>query len=164
MSTAASRFYSLVVKDNKGKDFSFASLRNKVVLIVNVASKCGLTPQYQGLEDLYKKYMDHGLVILGFPCNQFGLQEPGTEEEISNFCSLNYGVTFPLMKKSDVNGKDENEVFKLLKSEKPGSESSSDILWNFEKFLVDKNGNVSERYHPKTIPSSIEQKIKELLA
>ncbi|PVV00010.1 hypothetical protein BB559_000194 [Furculomyces boomerangus] len=164
MSTIPSKFHSFIFKDSKGKDFNFADLKDKVVLIVNVASKCGFTPQYKGLEELYKKYKDEGLVILGFPCNQFGSQEPGTEEEIVSFCSMNYGVTFPIMEKSDVNGEKENEVYKYIKVEKPGLMGLKRIKWNFEKFLVDKNGKVVERYASTTKPSSIDSKIKELLA
>ncbi|KAJ2227042.1 Glutathione peroxidase 2 [Coemansia sp. RSA 485] len=154
-------FYSLSFKTLKGEDYPFEQLRNKVVLIVNTASKCGFTGQYAGLEDLYKKYSDQGLVILGFPSNQFGKQEPGDADQIGNFCQINYGVTFPIMEKSDVNGDDENPVYKYLKVAKPGLMGLKRIKWNFEKFLVDRHGNVVQRWASTTSPQSIEATIKE---
>ncbi|KAJ2700429.1 Glutathione peroxidase 2 [Coemansia sp. IMI 203386] len=154
-------FYSLSFKTLKGEDYSFEQLRNKVVLIVNTASKCGFTGQYAGLEDLYKKYSDQGLVILGFPSNQFGKQEPGDADQIGNFCQINYGVTFPIMEKSDVNGDDENPVYKYLKVTKPGLMGLKRIKWNFEKFLVDRHGNVVQRWASTTTPQNIEATIKE---
>ncbi|CCK72910.1 glutathione peroxidase GPX2 KNAG_0M00570 [Huiozyma naganishii CBS 8797] len=158
-----SRFYSLVAKDMKGNNFSFEQLKGKVVLIVNVASKCGFTPQYEGLEELYKKYNPKGLEIIGFPCNQFGNQEPGSSDEITQFCKLNYGVSFPIMSKIEVNGSKEDPVYAFLKGEKSGMLGLTRIKWNFEKFLVDKNGNVVERYSSMTKPASLETKIQELL-
>ena len=158
-----SKFYSLAPKDKSGNPYPFSQLEGKVVLIVNVASKCGFTPQYDGLEELYKKYKDQGLVILGFPCNQFGHQEPGTQEEIQEFCRLNYGVTFPIMQKIDVNGANEDPVYGFLKSQKAGMFGLTRIKWNFEKFLIDKNGNVVERFSSLTTPASLDPKIAELL-
>ncbi|OMJ09445.1 Peroxiredoxin HYR1 [Smittium culicis] len=159
-----SKFYSFVAKDAKNNDFPFSQLANKVVLIVNVASKCGFTPQYKGLEELNQKYKDQGLAILGFPCNQFGSQEPGTQEEIASFCSMNYGVTFPVLKKIEVNGDNEDPIYKYLKETKPGILGLKRIKWNFEKFLIDSEGNVSDRFASTSSPSSIEKKIVELLA
>lgn len=158
-----SEFYSLAPKDKSGNPYPFSQLEGKVVLIVNVASKCGFTPQYDGLEELYKKYKDQGLVILGFPCNQFGHQEPGTQEEIQEFCKLNYGVTFPIMQKIEVNGANEDPVYRYLKSQKSGMLGLTRIKWNFEKFLIDKNGNVVERFSSLTKPASLDSKIAELL-
>ncbi|KAK5773713.1 glutathione peroxidase GPX2 PWA37_004997 [Arxiozyma heterogenica] len=158
-----SEFYSLTPKDKSGNPYPFSQLEGKVVLIVNVASKCGFTPQYDGLEELYKKYKDQGLVILGFPCNQFGHQEPGTQEEIQEFCRLNYGVTFPIMQKIDVNGDNEDPVYRYLKSQKAGMFGLTRIKWNFEKFLIDKKGNVIERFSSLTKPVSLDSKIAELL-
>ncbi|QLL30764.1 hypothetical protein HG536_0A05790 [Torulaspora globosa] len=158
-----SEFYKLAPKDRKGEPFPFSQLEGKVVLIVNVASKCGFTPQYQELEDLYKKYKDQGLVIIGFPCNQFGRQEPGSDEEIGQFCQLNYGVTFPVLKKIDVNGSDADPVYEFLKSQKAGLLGFRGIKWNFEKFLVDKKGAVHQRYSSLTKPSSLDATIAELV-
>lgn len=158
-----SGFYKLAPKDRKGEPFPFSQLEGKVVLIVNVASKCGFTPQYQELEQLYKKYEDQGLVVIGFPCNQFGRQEPGSDEEIGQFCQLNYGVTFPVLKKIDVNGSDADPVYEYLKSQKAGLLGFRGIKWNFEKFLVDKKGEVHERYSSLTKPSSLDATIAELL-
>ena len=158
-----SGFYKLAPKDRKGEPFPFSQLEGKVVLIVNVASKCGFTPQYQELEQLYKKYKDQGLVVIGFPCNQFGRQEPGSDEEIGQFCQLNYGVTFPVLRKIDVNGSDADPVYEYLKSQKAGLLGFRGIKWNFEKFLVDKKGEVHERYSSLTKPSSLDATIAELL-
>ncbi|CCD24562.1 glutathione peroxidase NDAI_0D02480 [Naumovozyma dairenensis CBS 421] len=158
-----SEFYKLTPKDKKGEDYPFTQLEGKVVLIVNVASKCGFTPQYKELESLYKKYQDKGLVILGFPCNQFGHQEPGTDEQIGQFCQLNYGVTFPILKKINVNGNDMDPVYEFLKSKKSGLLGFKGIKWNFEKFLIDRKGEVVQRYASLTKPSSIEQDIERLL-
>ncbi|KAJ1961666.1 Glutathione peroxidase 2 [Dipsacomyces acuminosporus] len=165
MSAAAdnTNFYSLSFKDLDGKPFNFEELRGKVVLIVNVASKCGFTSQYKGLEELYKKYSDKGLVILGFPSNQFAGQEPGTSEEIAQFCSLTYGVSFPIMEKSDVNGDKENEVYKYIKDQKSGLLGLKRVKWNFEKFLVDRHGNVVERWASTTTPASIEATIEKYI-
>ncbi|ORY88797.1 glutathione peroxidase [Leucosporidium creatinivorum] len=161
MSSVAS-FYEL--KAEKPKDvFDFKDLQGKVTLLVNTASKCGFTKQYDGLEALHQKYKDQGLVVLGFPCNQFGSQEPGTDDDVASFCTLNHGVTFPLMKKSDVNGDNTNEVFKHLKKEKPGLLGTTSIKWNFTKFLVDKNGKVTGRYSSTTTPQALEADIEKLL-
>lgn len=155
-------FYDLECKDKKGESFKFDQLKGKVVLIVNVASKCGFTPQYKELEELYKKYQDKGFVILGFPCNQFGKQEPGSDEQITEFCQLNYGVTFPIMKKIDVNGSNADSVYNYLKSQKAGLLGFKGIKWNFEKFLVDSNGKVVQRFSSLTKPSSLDQEIQSL--
>ena len=179
------KIYDFTVKDIKGNDVSLADYKGKVLLIVNVASKCGFTPQYEGLEALYLKYKDQGLVILAFPCNQFLEQEPGTNEEIEEFCRINYGVTFPLMAKSDVNGEDANDIFKWLYSEKPFAgfgdsdrgkamdgmlsrgnpeyASNPDIKWNFTKFLIDKKGRVVARFEPVVTPEDLESQIQALL-
>ena len=133
------------------------------MLIVNTASKCGFTPQYAGLETLYRKYAAQGFVVLGFPCNQFGAQEPGDMTEIQNFCSLTYDVTFPLFAKINVNGSDAAPLYQYLKSAAPGLLGSEAIKWNFTKFLVDRQGNVLERYAPTTTPESLESAIEEAL-
>ncbi|KAL5525669.1 GPX2 [Sanghuangporus baumii] len=156
-------FYSLKAERPNGQVYDFEQLKGKVVLIVNVASKCGFTPQYKGLEALYQKHKDKGFVILGFPCNQFGGQEPGSDAEIAQFCELNHGVTFPLMKKSDVNGDNSNEVYKWLKNEKPGILGLTRIKWNFEKFLIDRNGKVVHRWASTTSPESIDAEVQKLL-
>lgn len=156
-------FYELAPKDSKGETYSFEQLKGKVVVIVNVASKCGFTPQYKELEELNKKYADKDVQILGFPCNQFGLQEPGSAEEIALFCSLNYRVTFPVLAKVEVNGDNADPVYKYLKSQKSGLMGLSRVKWNFEKFLIDKNGKVVERYSSLTKPMSLAAKIDELL-
>ncbi|SMN22577.1 similar to Saccharomyces cerevisiae YBR244W GPX2 Phospholipid hydroperoxide glutathione peroxidase induced by glucose starvation [Maudiozyma saulgeensis] len=158
-----SKVYDFIVKDKAGKDFALKQLEGKVILIVNVASKCGFTPQYKGLEELYKKYNDQGLEILGFPCNQFAGQEPGNEEEIVQFCSLNYGVTFPIMHKIDVNGDKADPLYEYLKKEKTGPLGLKRVKWNFEKFLIDKHGNVVDRLSSLTKPESIDPKIANLL-
>ncbi len=142
---------------------TLAHYKGKVLLIVNVASKCGFTYQYEGLEKLYKTYKDKGLVILGFPSNQFSNQEPGNEEEIKNFCSLTYDVTFPMFSKIDVNGENAHPLYVYLKKEQSGILGSESIKWNFTKFLVDKQGNVIERFAPTTAPESLEETIKGLL-
>lgn len=155
-------FYDLKAATPRG-EYSFDQLKGKVVLIVNVASKCGFTPQYTGLEGLYKKYKDRDFVILGFPCNQFGGQEPGSDEQIGEFCQLNHGVSFPLMKKSDVNGDDTNEVYQYLKNQKSGILGLTRIKWNFEKFLIDRQGNVVGRWASTTKPESLEAEIEKVL-
>ena len=142
---------------------TLAPYKGKVLLIVNVASKCGFTYQYEGLEKLYKTYKDKGLVILGFPSNQFSNQEPGNEEEIKNFCSLTYDVTFPMFSKIDVNGENAHPLYVYLKKEQSGFLGSENIKWNFTKFLVDKQGKVIERFAPTTTPESLEETIKGLL-
>ncbi len=157
------KLYELSVRDIRGKELSLGRYRDKVLLIVNTASKCGFTPQYQGLEDLYRKYRDRGLEILGFPCNQFGAQEPGSADEIASFCAVNYGVTFPLFAKVDVNGDDTAPLYRHLKKAKPGLLGSEAIKWNFTKFLVDRSGNVVERYAPNTEPAALAADIEKLL-
>jgi glutathione peroxidase len=150
----------------RGQPVDFAEYKGKVVLIVNTASKCGFTPQYAGLETLYKSVREkHGedFVVLGFPCNQFGGQEPGTDDDIQNFCQVNYGVTFPIMQKTDVNGDNTNPVFAWLKEEKPGLLGLKRIKWNFEKFLVGKDGKVKGRWASTTKPESIEKAILDEL-
>jgi glutathione peroxidase len=156
--------YDFRAKDINGKEQSLKAYKGKVVLIVNVASKCGLTKQYDGLEALYKKYKDKGLVILGFPCNQFMGQEPGTEEEIAEFCSVNYGVTFPLFSKIEVNGVNAHPLYKYLKTQLHGKAKDAAIEWNFAKFLIDKKGNPVLRYHPKVKPEELTADIEKLLA
>lgn len=156
------KFYEFEAIDINGKNISMSEYKGKVVIVVNTASKCGLTPQYKGLEELYKKYKDQGLEILGFPCNQFAGQEPGEEGEIQSFCELNYGVTFKMFSKIKVNGDDAHPLWKFLKEEQGGLISSA-IKWNFTKFLIDRDGNVVERYAPKDSPEKMEEKIVELL-
>jgi glutathione peroxidase len=158
-----STFYELSAKRIDGKEESLETYKGKVVLVVNVASKCGFTPQYAGLEELWQKYHDKGLVILGFPCNQFGAQEPGSEAEIGQFCSLTYSVTFPMFAKVDVNGENTHPVYKFLKKGAPGMLGSEIVKWNFTKFLVDKNGQVVGRYAPLTRPEDIASDIDKLL-
>ena len=180
--------YDFTVKDIKGNDVSLKEYEGKVLLIVNVASKCGLTPQYEGLEALYQKYKDQGLEILGFPCNQFLEQEPGTNQEILDFCSVNYNVTFPLFDKVDVNGKEESPLYTFLKSKAPfkgypkeyeafaaqltmihqktgtGFEKGDAIKWNFGKFLVSKDGKTILRFEPMVSPEGLEADIQRMLA
>jgi glutathione peroxidase len=146
-----------------GKEVAIADYKDKVLLVVNTASKCGLTPQFKDLEALYEKYKDQGLMILGFPCNQFLSQDPASNEEISEFCQLNYGVSFPMFAKIDVNGDDTHPLFKHLKEAAPGLLGINAVKWNFTKFLVDKKGNVIERYAPTTEPLSIAKDIEKLL-
>lgn len=146
-----------------GKDVDLSKYQGKVVLIVNTASKCGLTPQYKGLQALYEKYRDKGLEILGFPCNQFGKQEPGGEKEISEFCEINYGVSFPMFSKVDVNGDGTHPLYRHLKEEAPGLLGSKAIKWNFTKFLVNREGQVVKRYAPTDAPDSLEKDIEKLL-
>jgi len=154
--------YDYQVIDLKGNMVHIKDYEGKVLLIVNTATGCGFTPQYEGLEDLYKKYKDKGFEILDFPCNQFGHQAPGTQEEIKNFCELKYGVTFPLFTKIDVNGENEEPLFKFLKSQQKGALGSK-IKWNFTKFLVDKKGNVVKRFAPTTEAGKIEASVVALL-
>jgi len=155
--------YDFSAKDIDGKEQSLGAYKGKAMLVVNVASKCGFTPQYTGLEALYEKLKDKGLVVLGFPCDQFGHQEPGDEAEIKNFCSLNYDVQFPLFAKIDVNGANTDPLYKYLKHEAKGLLGSESIKWNFTKFLVDKNGKVVKRYAPTDTPESIEKEIAAVL-
>jgi len=146
-----------------GDEQSLAEYKGKTMLIVNVASKCGFTPQYKGLEDLYEKFRDQGLVVLGFPCDQFGHQEPGDEEEIKNFCSLNYDVQFPLFAKIEVNGANTHPLYQYLKSQARGLLGSEAIKWNFTKFLVDKDGKVVRRFAPTDTPKGIEKDVAAAL-
>jgi len=158
--------YAFSAESLDGRAISLADFSGKVLLIVNTASKCGFTPQYAGLEELYKRYQDQGLAVLGFPCNQFGAQEPGTSEEIGQFCERNYGVSFPIFAKIDVNGSDAHPLFKFLKSEKSGLFGAiglDAIKWNFTKFLVDRSGKVVERFAPATSPADIAPAIEKLL-
>ncbi len=154
---------NLNLLDIDKKPIKLSEFKGKVLLIVNVASKCGFTPQYEGLEKLYRKFKNNGFEILAFPCNQFGSQEPGTNEEIKNFCSTKYNVTFRLFDKIEVNGPNEHPLYKYLKDAQPGLMGTKDIKWNFTKFLIDKNGKVVERYAPQTTPESIEKEIEKLL-
>ncbi len=148
-------FYDFIVDDIDGNPTELEQFKGKVVLVVNVASRCGYTPQYEGLQNLYEKYSDEGLVILGFPANNFNGQEPGTEEEIKQFCRLNYGVEFPMFSKVSVTGEDQHELFKYLTSlENP--DFTGDIKWNFEKFLIDRNGNLVRRFRSAVKPESQE--------
>ena len=182
-----SGIYDITVKDMDGSDVSLANYKGKVLLIVNVASKCGLTPQYEGLEALYQKYKDQGLEILAFPCNQFLEQEPGTNDEILDFCSVNYNVTFPLFDKIDVNGKAESPLYTFLKAKAPfkgypegyetfasqlteihqqtgsGFEKGNAIKWNFSKFLISKDGQTILRFEPMVSPEMLESVIQEML-
>ena len=181
---AMSKIYDYKTRSNKGAEVDLAQYEGKVLMIVNTASKCGFTPQYDGLEALYQKYKDQGLVILGFPCDQFAGQEPGSNDEIAEFCRLNHGVTFPLMAKTDVNGANAEPVFEYLKAQAPAEaykslkakatrtllkgisksvEKDSDILWNFTKFLVNRDGTVVKRYAPVTTPAEIEKDIEGML-
>ena len=178
------KIYDYKTTDNKGAEVDMALYEGKVLMIVNTASKCGFTPQYDALEALYQKYKDQGLVILGFPCDQFAGQEPGDNEQIEEFCRLNHGVTFPLMSKTEVNGANAEPVFEYLKAQAPSEEykglkakatakmlkglsksmeKDSDIRWNFTKFLINRDGSVIKRYAPTTKPEDIEKDIQEML-
>ena len=176
--------YDFKTRSNKGAEVNFKDYEGKVLLIVNTASKCGFTPQYDGLEALYQQYKDKGLVVIGFPCDQFAGQEPGTNEQIEEFCRLNHGVTFPLMAKTDVNGPNAEPVFEYLKTQAPTEEyhglkakatqkmlkgisksveKDSDILWNFTKFLVSRDGSVVKRFAPVAEPKDFAKDIEEML-
>ena len=176
--------YDFKTKSNKGAEVDLAQYKGQVVIIVNTASKCGFTPQYDGLEALYQKYKDQGFVILGFPCDQFAGQEPGSNEEIAEFCRLNHGVTFPLMAKTDVNGANAEPVFEFLKTQAPTEEYSgfkakathkmlkaisksvekdSDILWNFTKFLVSRDGKIVKRFAPVAEPKDFAKDVEAML-
>ncbi|MBO6080028.1 MAG: glutathione peroxidase [Bacteroidales bacterium] len=176
--------YDFKALNNKGAEVDFTQYEGKVLMIVNTASKCGFTPQYDGLEALYQKYKDQGLIIIGFPCDQFANQEPGSDEEIAEFCRLNHGVTFPLMKKIDVNGKEAHPIYDFLKEQAPTEEykglkakasaalfktisksveKDSDIKWNFTKFLISRDGSVIKRFPPTTTPEEMEKDLQELL-
>ena len=181
---AMAKIFDFKALNNKGVECDFAQFEGKVLLIVNTASKCGFTPQYDGLEALYQKYKDQGLVIVGFPCDQFAHQEPGNDAEIAEFCRLNHGVTFPLMKKIDVNGPDAHPIYSYLKSAAPleeykglkgkaartllkgiskSAKNDGDILWNFTKFLVSRDGTLVKRFAPTAEPASFEKDIVEML-
>lgn len=155
-------FYDYRVKDAQGNEIALDAYRNKVVLVVNTATGCGFTPQYEGLQKLYDQYRESGLEILDFPCNQFANQAPGTEDEIKSFCQLNYGTTFKLFAKIDVNGENEAPLYTYLKAQQPGLLGAA-IKWNFTKFLVDRSGNVVKRYAPTDKPEKIESDIKNLI-
>lgn len=179
------RIYDFKALSNKGTEVDFGQYEGKVLLIVNTASKCGFTPQYDALEELWKKYADKGLQVIGFPCDQFGHQEPGTDDEISEFCRINHGVTFPLMKKIEVNGPDAHPIYKYLKSQKgfqgfgkgmkakmmellmkktdPGYKDSPEIKWNFTKFLISRDGSRIERFAPTIPMETVEKAIEEML-
>jgi glutathione peroxidase len=155
--------YDFSAKTIDGKSRKLSDYKGKVLLVVNTASKCGFTPQYKGLEALYEKYKSKGLVVLGFPSNQFGQQEPGPDDEIAEFCEMNFGVTFPLFSKVDVNGDAAHPLFKYLTSTKKGLLGSEAIKWNFTKFLIGRDGNVVERYAPTTKPEDLEGDIERVL-
>ena len=158
-----SNIYEFDCKNAQGNTVSLSEYRNKVLLIVNTASKCGFTPQYKGLNNLHLKYSDKDFSVLGFPCNQFGKQEPGTNQEIQEFCTINFQIEFPVLGKIDVNGPTADPLYQYLTEKKPGLLGSKNIKWNFTKFLVDQNGNVIARFAPKTKPEDIEKKINALL-
>lgn len=162
-----SHFYDFSAVAIDGSEVPMAQYQGNVLLVVNTASQCGFTPQYAGLEQLYRQYKDRGLVVLGFPCNQFGAQEPGSEEEIGQFCERNYGVSFPLFSKIDVNGPDAHPIFQFLRSQKGGllgAVGLDAIKWNFTKFLVDRQGNVVSRFAPATTPAELAPAIEKLLS
>ncbi|WP_033316692.1 glutathione peroxidase [Pontibacter roseus] len=156
-------FYNLSATSLQGQEIPMEQFKDKVVLVVNTASQCGLTPQYEGLEELYRQYKDQGLVVLGFPCNQFGNQEPGGKKEIEEGCLINYGVSFPMFDKVEVNGKDAHPIFRYLKSEL-GGVLGSRVKWNFTKFLVGPDGKPYRRYAPITKPEKLAPDIEQLLA
>ena len=156
--------YDFEAKDISGKDIALSAFKGKVMLVVNTASKCGFTPQFGGLEVLHKTYAGQGLAVLGFPCNQFGAQDPGSDSEIAGFCQMNYGVSFPMMGKIDGNGPSAHPLYKWLAAEAPGLLGSKAIKWNFTKFLVDKNGQVIKRYAPLDKPADMAKDIEAALA
>lgn len=155
--------YTFSAATPAGKEVSLSEYKGKVLIIANTASQCGLTPQYGDLQKLYEQYQEQGLEILGFPCNQFGAQEPGTSEEAESFCQLNYGVKFPVFAKVDVNGQDAHPLFKFLKEQQPGASEDSEIQWNFTKFLVNRSGEVVGRFEPKESPEAMTSALEELL-
>jgi glutathione peroxidase len=159
--------YDFKTRRLNGQETDLTPYQGKVLLIVNTASQCGNTPQYEGLQKLYEAYRDKGLEILGFPCNQFGEQEPGSSEEVQEFCSVNYGVTFPMFEKTEVNGPNAHPLYRYLKEQAPfegeGSKTGDDIQWNFSKFLIDRDGKVVGRFEPSVQPADIEPSIRELL-
>lgn len=151
------------VTTNRGETLDLATKQGKVLLVVNTASKCGFTPQYDGLEALYQQFKDKDFEVLGFPCNQFGAQEPGNADEIAEFCKVNFGVTFPLMQKIDVNGPDASPLYDWMKGEAKGLMGSKSVKWNFTKFLIDRDGKVVKRYGPQDAPAGIAKDIEKLL-
>ena len=155
--------FNFSCKDINGEEKNLSDYSGKVLLIVNTASKCGFTPQYEGLQDLHRKYFNQGFEILGFPCNQFGSQEPGTDQEIVEFCNINYDVTFPLFSKIEVNGPSAHPLFNFLTSDKPGLLGTKAIKWNFTKFLINRNGEPVKRFSSKTAPEEISLEILDLL-
>jgi glutathione peroxidase len=155
-------FYQFTARSLQGKEINMDTYKGKVVLVVNTASKCGLTTQYEGLENLYEKYREKGFVILGFPCNQFGTQEPGTDKEISEGCLVNYGVSFPMFSKIEVNGENAHPIYKYLKSKLHGF-FGNNIKWNFTKFLIDRRGVPVKRFSPTTVPDKLVNDIERLL-
>ncbi|PJZ50428.1 glutathione peroxidase [Leptospira selangorensis] len=159
----AQNLYELTATLNNGSEKKLQDYKGKVLLIVNTASQCGFTPQYKGLQEMYDKYKGKGLEILGFPCDQFGHQEPGSDAEIESFCQVNFGVNFPLFKKIEVNGDGAHPVYQYLKKQAPGLLGKS-IKWNFTKFLIDKQGNVIKRFAPMTPPEKLDKQIEELLS
>jgi glutathione peroxidase len=158
----AQEFYKFKANSLQGKEVSMENFKDKVVVVVNTASKCGFTPQYEGLENLYKDYKDKGLVILGFPCNQFGKQEPGTEKDIAEGCLINYGVSFPMFSKVDVNGKDAHPIFDYLRNDLKGT-FGNNVKWNFTKFVIDRDGKPVKRFAPITKPEDMRSEIEKLL-
>ena len=158
-----STIYEFSAKDITGQLVQFSDFKNKPLLIVNTASKCGFTPQFNGLEELYQSYQAKGFVVLGFPCNQFGSQDPGSNQEITQFCTLNYQVTFPMMAKVEVNGPQADPLFQWLTRTAPGLLGSTAIKWNFTKFLINREGIPNERFAPTTTPDSLRKKIEALL-
>ena len=159
----AAPIYAFTAPRLNGQEQSLADYDGKVMLIVNTASKCGFTPQYEGLEKVYQQYKDKGLVVLGFPCNQFGAQEPGGKEEIQEFCQLNYGVSFPMFDKIDVNGSNTHPLYEYLKKQATGVLGSESIKWNFTKFLVNRDGKVVDRFAPTTKPEDMARDVEALL-
>lgn len=157
-------FFDFTVKAADGKDVNLSAYKGKVVLVINVASKCGFTPQYSGLEEVYREFKDKNFVALGFPCNQFGFQEPGSNDEIQQFCSMTYQVSFPIMSKVDVNGSKTDPLYMFMKESAPGILGTETIKWNFTKFLIGKDGRVIKRYAPNTEPKEIVSDIQKALS
>ncbi|AVP96636.1 glutathione peroxidase [Ahniella affigens] len=159
----SSKLYDITATDIDGQEHQLSEFKGKAMLVVNVASKCGFTPQYKGLEDMYRRHKEEGLVVLGFPCDQFGHQEPGDADEIKNFCSLTYDVSFPMFSKVEVNGDQAHPLYQHLKKEAKGVLGTESIKWNFTKFLVDRSGKVLKRYAPTDTPEKIEKDLKQVL-
>ena len=155
--------YDICVQDSRGGEVKMSEFKNKTLLIVNVASKCGLTPQYVGLQKIFDEFKDRNFLVLGFPCNQFGGQEPGSNQEISEFCEINYSVTFPIFSKIKVNGPEAHPLFKLLKQDKPGIFRTQSIKWNFTKFLINNSGKIIERFSPRVEPKYIREESERVL-